>query len=62
MENITAVMTKIGEGIQLLNERQMLIKISDSRPLGWKVVAEYQANPIADDFEDDKNILKEVRS
>nr|XP_034311779.1 uncharacterized protein LOC117684306 [Crassostrea gigas] len=58
VENINTARTKIGEGIELLNERQKLIKIADSSPLGWKVVAEYQANPIADDSEDEKRINK----
>ena len=57
-DNIISARTKIAEGIKLLNERQKLIKIADSSPLGWKVVAEYQANPIADDSEDEKKIIK----
>lgn len=36
VENINTARTKIGEGIELLNERQKLIKIANSSPLGWK--------------------------
>ena len=58
MDNVKKARGNIAEGIELLNERQKLSKISDSSPLGWKVVAEYESNPIADDSEDEKKIMK----
>ncbi|KAK3101126.1 hypothetical protein FSP39_001144 [Pinctada imbricata] len=57
-ENFTSARDKIQEGINLLNDRQKLIKIADSSPMGWKVVTEYQANPIADNSDDEKKIHK----
>jgi hypothetical protein len=32
----------------------MMTKLADSSDLGWKIVHEYQSNPIADDSEDEK--------
>lgn len=32
-----------------MKNRQKVKKLADSSQLGWKVVQEYQANPIADD-------------
>ena len=58
MDNVKKARGNIAEGIELLNERQKLIKIADSSPLDWKVVAEYESNPIADDSDDEKKILK----
>ena len=58
MDNVRQAREKIAEGIELLTERQKLIKIADSSPIGWKVVAEYEANPIADDSDDEKKIWK----
>jgi hypothetical protein len=58
MDNIIAARSKIGEGIQLITERQKLLKIADSSPLRWKVVAEYQSNRIADVSEDEKRKRK----
>lgn len=49
---------KISEGIELLNYRQKLVKMADSSEFGWKVVQEYTANPLADDSDDDKKILR----
>jgi hypothetical protein len=46
------------EGMELLRYRQKLVKIADSSELGWRVVQEYTANPLADDSEDDKKILR----
>ncbi|KAK3085931.1 hypothetical protein FSP39_010930 [Pinctada imbricata] len=57
-ENVTSARDKIQEGINLLNDREKLIKIADSSPMGWKVVTEYQANPIADNSDDEKKIHK----
>ncbi|VDI63463.1 Hypothetical predicted protein [Mytilus galloprovincialis] len=49
---------KISEGIQLIRYRQKLVKMADSSEMGWKVVQEYTANPLADDSEDDRKILR----
>ena len=49
---------KISEGIELVNYRQKLVKMADSSELGWRVVQEYTSNPLADDSEDDKKILR----
>ncbi|CAG2243831.1 unnamed protein product [Mytilus edulis] len=49
---------KIAEGIQLIRYRQKLVKMADSSEMGWKVVQEYTANPLADDSEDDRKILR----
>ena len=40
-----------------------MLKLADSSELGWKVVSEYQANPLASDSEDERKIYKaEVRA
>ena len=44
--------------MNLLNNRQKIIKIADSSDLGWRVVQEYEANPLADDSEDEIKLLK----
>jgi hypothetical protein len=48
----------IFEGMELLRYRQKLVKMADSSELGWRVVQEYTVNPLADDSEDDKKILR----
>ena len=53
---MNAAKAKIDEGIDLVKERQKLIKLADTSELGWKVVQEYVANPIADDSEDEKRM------
>lgn len=42
----------------ILSRRQELIQLAYSSELGWKVVAEYEANPITSDSEDEKRIHK----
>jgi hypothetical protein len=44
--------------MSLLNYRQKIIKIADSSDRGWRVVQEYEANPLTDDSEDEKKLLK----
>jgi hypothetical protein len=44
-EGILKAKEKLAEGMSLLNYRQ---KIADSSDLGWRVVQEYEANPLAD--------------
>lgn len=46
--------TKIEEGIDLVKDRQKLVKLADLSELGWKVVAQYISSPIADDSDDEK--------
>ena len=49
---------KISEGLELLNYRQKLVKMADSSEHGWKVVQKYTSNPLAEDSDDEKNILR----
>jgi hypothetical protein len=44
--------------MSLLNYRQKIIKIADSSDLGWRVVQEYEANPLEDDSDDEKKLFK----
>lgn len=46
----------IAEGINLINNRQKLIRMADSSELGWRVVEQYVSNPLASDEEDEKRI------
>ena len=63
VKDIPKASKDISEGITLLNHRQKLIKLADSSDMGWKVVKEYEANPLASDSEDEKRINKaEVRA
>ena len=41
-----------------MNHRQKQIKITDSSELGWKVVHEYESNPLASDSDDEKSLYK----
>ena len=57
-ECVTAAKTKIEEGMELIKERQKMIKLADSNELGWRVVNEYVTNPIADDSDDEKRMAR----
>ena len=46
------------KGARLLNERQKLIKIATRLENGWGVVAEYTANELTEDSEDEKWLEK----
>lgn len=48
----------ISEGLNLLSNRQKLIRLADSSDLGWSVVKEYQTNPLASDSEDEKRMFR----
>ena len=50
--------TALKEGETLLAERQKLIKIADRSSNGWSVVAEYTADELAEDTEDEKRLEK----
>jgi hypothetical protein len=55
-----AVMAKqsISEGIDLVKHRQKLIKLADSTEHGWRVVQEYENNPLAENSDDEKKIYR----
>ena len=59
-ENVSAAKEKLIKGMSILRERQKLIKIADSEDLGWRVVQEYESNPLADDSDDEKKLFKAV--
>ena len=46
------------QGLALLSERQKLIKLADRSEHGWGVVAEYTADELAEDSDDEKRIFK----
>ncbi|XP_060571306.1 uncharacterized protein LOC132729545 [Ruditapes philippinarum] len=53
-----AVRQKVVEGMSTLIHRQKLIKLADSTDLGWRVVNEYEAHPLAEDSDDEKKIFR----
>ncbi|VDI13137.1 Hypothetical predicted protein [Mytilus galloprovincialis] len=57
-DNIESAKDKITEGMSLIRDRQKLIKLADSSEAGWRVVAEYTANPLAENSEDEKRMYK----
>ena len=46
------------ECLDLLSNRQKLIRLADSSDLGWSVVKEYQNNPLASDSKDEKRMFR----
>lgn len=53
----------ISSGIELINQRQKLIKLADSSKTGWRTVQEYTQHELASDEEDEKRIIKaEIRA
>lgn len=44
--------------MKLIKNRQKLIKIADSSEGGWRAVAEYTSNPLAEDSDDENRIYK----
>lgn len=58
VEGIAKAKEKLAEGMDIINHRQKIIKIADSSELGWRVVQEYEANPLADDSDDEKKLFK----
>nr|XP_022342549.1 uncharacterized protein LOC111136182 [Crassostrea virginica] len=57
-ESVESAKASINEGMELVKNRQKLIKLADSSQLGWKVVKEYESNPIAEDSDDEKKIYR----
>ncbi|CAG2203374.1 unnamed protein product [Mytilus edulis] len=56
LSKVVAAKDRISEGIDLIQERQKLIKLSDSSELRWHVVQENITNSIADDSEEEKRM------
>ena len=56
--NINNAKRKITEGMDIIKNRQKLIKLADSLDTGWRVVAEYIANPLAMNSEDGRKMYK----
>jgi len=56
LEDVRSIQAKknISESIGIVQKRQKMTKPADSSELGWKVVQQYESNPIADDSEDEK--------
>ena len=44
------------EGEDLITQRQKLIKVADRSELGWAVVAEYQADELGDNSDDERKL------
>ena len=51
-ESVERAKKSISDGKSLIQQLQKMLKLADSSELGWKVVSEYQANPLASDLED----------
>ena len=50
------------EGLKMIAERQKLIKLADRSEFGWVVVAEYTADELADNSDDEKKIEKSEKA
>jgi hypothetical protein len=48
----------VSKAVDLLNNRQKLIKLAEQSEHGWATVAEYEANELAEDEDDGKKILR----
>ena len=57
-ESVKRAKTSVQEGKSLIQQRQKMLKLADSSELGWKVVTEYQTNPLASDSDDERKIYK----
>ena len=57
-ESVESAKASINEGMELVKNRQKLIKLAYSSQLGWKVMKEYESNPIAEDSDDEKKIYR----
>ena len=56
LKDVPQAINSISEGINLINHRQKLIRMADVSESGWKVVHEYETNPLASDSDDEKKI------
>jgi len=57
-EEIAKANKDLAEGIELLLQRNKLIKLADQSDAGWAIVTQYQTNEVADDDEDDRKIRR----
>ena len=57
-ESVERAKKNVAEGKSLIQQRQKELKLADSSELGWKVVSEYQSNPLASDSDDERKIYK----
>jgi hypothetical protein len=58
-----AAFSSISSGIDLIHQRQKLIKLADSSKTGWRTVQEYTQHELASDEEDEKRSFKaEIRA
>ena len=48
----------IKEAKDLMKRQQKLVQLADASELGWRVVAEYETNPITSDSADERRIYK----
>jgi hypothetical protein len=46
-QKVVAAKEKISEGIGIVQERQQMIKLTDSSDLGWKVIQEYEKRKLS---------------
>ena len=44
--------------MDMLEHRQKLVCLADMSDLGWRVVNEYETNPLADDSDDERRMYK----
>ena len=56
--NVNNAKRKITEGMDIIKNKQKLIKLADSSDAGWRVVAEYIANPLAENSEYERKMYK----
>ena len=57
-KNVLDCRKMLNEGMTLVQKRQKMVKLADQSEAGWRVVHEYESNPLADDSEDEKKIYK----
>ena len=57
-DKVAEAKQKIAEGLDIVKQRQKLIRLADSSEAGWRAVDEYVKNPIASDSEDEKKNQK----
>ncbi|XP_053375561.1 uncharacterized protein LOC123541068 isoform X3 [Mercenaria mercenaria] len=57
-EDLSSAKEAIIQARDMLKHRQKLVLLADTSDLGWRLVSEYEANPIASDSDDEKRIYK----